>query len=128
MKNKDVLNLYEYGESFKEFKGRITLLEKKDDKWNQELWEVERNNKKEKIWMAKPFEWYKPEDILPGKKNEYSSIDVLVIGYDKMTGNLRYLVTWYNFEDSEWKNVNFLDRVWCWKYLDNPPISLIKKG
>jgi hypothetical protein len=129
MRTKDVINLYEYGENFKEFKGEITLLEKKDDRWNQEYWEVEyRKNKiRERLWIAKPIEWYRPEDILPNKNGitEFVSIDVLVIGYDDI-GRLKYQVTCFNYKDNKWEMDLDLEKVLYWKYLDNPPISLVK--
>lgn len=130
MKEKDVIFCYEYNDQHKVFIGMVELIKLIEEKYNQEFWEVEDifSNKKNKIWIGKPVEWYSPEKLLPKKTNGNKTIFVMVIGYDKLNGYLKYKIAYYDYGFHKWYggDIEELEEILYWKYLDNPPISLIK--
>lgn len=130
MKKDDVLFYYDYNDQFKVFKGYIKLLNRIEENYYQERWEVEiiGKDRKSKVWLGKPVEWYSPDKLLPKRINEFHSVNVLIVGYGKIDGRLKYEVSRYDFENNEWKEKSSIDKVLYWKYLENSPVSLINKN
>lgn len=126
MKQNDIIFHYDYNEYHKIFIGKVLLIEKIEEKYNQEVWKVKNmgTGNEYTTFFAKPVEWYNPEYLLPGReKGKSISIDVLAAGYDE-NSDLKFGISNFDYGEKKWKKIMDIERILFWKYIDNPPISL----